>query len=133
MAGQGHGEKLTRKQEQAIACLLSESTVEKAAAKARVGYRTLKGWLALPDFRDAYRAAQKQVVEEAVVVLKKCATGAALTLGRALDCGKPNVEVRAAVAVFDTIMKATDHLELTNRIEALEQAEAARKRRQKLQ
>jgi hypothetical protein len=30
-------------------------------------------------------------------------------------------------------MKATDHLELTKRIEALEQAEAARKRRQKLQ
>ena len=129
----GHGEKLTRKQEQAIAALLSESTVEKAATKAGVGYRTLKGWLALPDFRDAYRAAQRDLFEQSVIVLKKLAIGAALALGRNLTCGRPSSEIRAAVAIYETIMKATDHLELTKRIEALEQAEAARKRREKLQ
>jgi hypothetical protein len=38
----GHGEKLTRKQEAAIAALLSEPTVEAAAARAEIGHQTLK-------------------------------------------------------------------------------------------
>ena len=38
----GHGQKYDRKQEQAIAALLSEGTVEQAAAKAGVGYATLR-------------------------------------------------------------------------------------------
>jgi hypothetical protein len=44
----GHGEKLTRKQEQAIAAMLSEANVEQAAAKAGVSYATLRRRLSWP-------------------------------------------------------------------------------------
>jgi hypothetical protein len=128
MAG---GAKLGRKQEAAIVALMTEATVEQAAAKAGVGYRTLKGWLALPDFRDAYRAAQKQVIEAAVNRLRNTLDKAAEALERNLTCDRPATQVRAAIAVFDTLFKGVDHLELVGRIEALEQqAEAAKLRRQ---
>jgi hypothetical protein len=128
MAG---GEKLSRKQEQAIAALLSESTVEKAAAKAGVGYRTLKLWLTQPDFMAAYRAARRVVMEEAIVVLQKLCTSAALTLGRNLNCGKQASENVAAMAILDRAFKGVDVLDMADRLDALEQAEAARKRRTK--
>jgi len=41
----GHGEKLSRKQEQAIAALLTCPTIEQAAKAAGVGETTLWRWL----------------------------------------------------------------------------------------
>ena len=67
----GHGEKLTRKQEQAIAALLSEATVGTAAEKAGVGEVTLYRWLKLPDFLGAYREARREVVEKAVAQMQQ--------------------------------------------------------------
>src|SRR5262245_66632042 len=65
MAG-GHGEKLTRWQDVAIACLLSEPSIKRAAKKAGLDESTLRGWLKLPGFAAAYRQARRQVVEQAV-------------------------------------------------------------------
>jgi hypothetical protein len=127
----GHGEKLGRKQEQAIAALLAEPTVEKAAATAGVPYRTLKSWLTRPDFLAAYRRARDAVVEEAVVVLQKLTTSAAVALGRNLTCGTPGVEVRAALAVFDTAFKAAELLDLVGRLEELERRDRERQEREK--
>jgi hypothetical protein len=62
----GHGEKLTRKQEQAIAALLSEPTLEAAAGTAGISVRTLKTWLTLDDFRRAFDAARRQVLSDTV-------------------------------------------------------------------
>ncbi|MBI3909994.1 MAG: hypothetical protein HY320_03565 [Armatimonadetes bacterium] len=59
----GHGAKLPRKREQAIAALLAEPTVGAAAGAAGVGYATLRRWLALPEFDAEYRAARLEAVE----------------------------------------------------------------------
>ena len=50
----GHGEKLTRKQEQAVAALLEQPTVLRAATVAGVSERTLRLWLKDPGFKAAY-------------------------------------------------------------------------------
>jgi hypothetical protein len=44
----GHGEKLGRKQEEAIAALLWRRNIDEAARVAGVGARTLLQWLKLP-------------------------------------------------------------------------------------
>ena len=49
----GHGEKLTRKQEQAIACLLAEATLTAAASHCGIGEATLRRWLRDPQFEAA--------------------------------------------------------------------------------
>jgi hypothetical protein len=118
----GHGTKLDRKREPAIAALLSEPTVEAAAKKAKVGYRTLKLWLRDPGFLADYRAGRRQVVEGAVARLQRLATEAADTLGRNLTCGKPGDEVRAAVAVLDQAFRGAELLDLAGQLAELRQA-----------
>jgi hypothetical protein len=67
----GHGEKLSRKQEQAIAALLGELSVRAAAEKVGVNECTLRNWLKQPAFASAYRAARRQIVEVAVAGLQR--------------------------------------------------------------
>src|SRR5207302_1423661 len=65
------GEKLTGRQAAALAALLSEPTVQAAAARAGVGERTLLRWLKDPGFRREYRAARSAAVEHAAGALQR--------------------------------------------------------------
>jgi len=51
--------KLKRKQEEAIAALLSQRNVEEAARSAGVGTRTLIRWMKIQGFDAEYRAARQ--------------------------------------------------------------------------
>ena len=117
--GQGHGEKLTRKMELAIACLLSEPTVEEAAKKAGVSYRSLKGWLSLPGFKAAFRSARTQLLERVVARLLNSTGEAVDALQRNLTCKKPGVEVRAALALIQQSMKGVEVLDLETEVQEL--------------
>src|SRR5450759_4078676 len=75
----GHGEKLGRKQEEAIAALLSQRNIEEAARAAGVGTRTLIRWLKLPDFGKEYRKARREAVHQSVARMQQ-ATGAAASV-----------------------------------------------------
>jgi hypothetical protein len=75
----GHGQKLARKQEAAIAALLSQRTVEDAARVAGIGTRTLFRWLELREFREAYLQARRQAFGQASARLQQ-ATGAAVSV-----------------------------------------------------
>ena len=55
----GHGEKRSRKTEQFIAALLTESTVEAAARKAGIGDVTAWRWMNDRAFADQYREARR--------------------------------------------------------------------------
>lgn len=118
----GHGDKIGRKAEAAIAALLSEPTVEKAAEKAGVGYRTLKGWLADPAFASAYRAARAAVLDEALAALTRCSSEAVEALRRNLVCGDEAVEVRAAKTALELLLKLEEHSEFDGRLAAVEAA-----------
>ena len=116
----GHGGKQARKEEQAIAALLAEPTVEAAAARVGVGHSTLLRWLAEPPFRDRYRAARRDVVEAVIGRLQQASTAAVDALARNLSCGIPAVEVGAAKAVLDQATKAVELLDLAEWVERLE-------------
>lgn len=49
-----------RKQEEAIAALLTQRNVEEAAREARIGTRTLLRWLQIPEFQKAYSAGWRR-------------------------------------------------------------------------
>jgi hypothetical protein len=55
----GHGSKIGRKQEQAIAALLSNRSIEEAAHTAGIGGTTLLRWIQEPQFNKAYRKARR--------------------------------------------------------------------------
>src|SRR2546428_2492192 len=109
-----------RKREQAIAALLAHPTITKAASMVGIGEKTLRRWLAAPGFQADYRAAREQAVRMAVGRLQGLPSVATETLERAMTCGTPTTEVRAAVAVIEQAFRGADLLDLTERVAALE-------------
>lgn len=116
----GHGDKLNRKQEQAIAALLSASSIKAAASECGIAEVTLWRWLQIPDFQAAYRAARRQVVERAVSELQGACGEAVGTLKRNLTCENPAVEIRAAQIILEQGIKGVELMDLQERVERLE-------------
>jgi hypothetical protein len=117
----GSGEKLSHKQEKAIAALLSEATVTSAAEKAGIGEVTLYRWLKLPEFRATYREARREVVEKAVAQLQQSSWAASTTLVRLLGSGSDSIRLRAAQTILDQANKGIELLDFEERLSALEQ------------
>ena len=116
----GHGQKLTRKSELALAALLTEPTLPAAAARAGGSEATIARWLQRPEFRAAYRAARRQIVEAAIGTLQTATSEAVETLRRNLENESGSVQVRAAVAILDHATKAVELMEVVERVDALE-------------
>ncbi len=76
----GHGSKIGRKQEDAIAALLTQRNVEEAARAAGIGVRTLLRWMKLPEFQSAYRQARRDAFGQAIARLQQGTSPAATTL-----------------------------------------------------
>ena len=127
----GHGEKFTRKKEQAVLALLTEPTVDAAAAAAGVSSATLWRWRKLPEFQAQYHEARRRVLEGAILHLQQAANQAVETLVRNLNCGQPSVEVRSAFGVLDQALKAHELMDQEERLNILERhfEEKARRRR----
>lgn len=121
MTAVSRGKRL-RREADAIAALLSEPTIAAAARKAGVGESTLLRWMATASFRAEYRAARRQVVEQAVARLQQATSDAVDCLQRNLTCGIPAVEVGAARTVLDQAIRAVELIDLADRVDALEQA-----------
>jgi hypothetical protein len=117
----GHGEKLTRKAEQAIAALLEHPTMACAAKACGVSERSLWRWLQRDDFQKRYREAQRAVVDSAITRLQAATVRAVETLERNLNCGNFFAENAAAQAILTHSFKAIELHELQSRIERLEQ------------
>jgi hypothetical protein len=123
----GHGDKLSRQQEAAIAALLAEPTIGKAAAVAGVNEKTLRRWLASGTaFLAAYRDARRQLFESAIGRLQQVSGKAVDTLERNLIAGKPADQVRAAVAILGLARDGMATIDVVERIEALEPKLAGR-------
>jgi hypothetical protein len=122
--GRGHGDKLSRKQEEAVAALLQHPTLRRAAAAAGVDEKTLRKWLKLPAFLIAYRAARRQVVEAAIGHLQRATAAAVKALRRNLTCGHPGTEVRAALGIAQLAILGLDKMDFEERLSALEKRAA---------
>ena len=104
----GHGTKLGRKREDAIAGLLSQRNVDEAARAAGVGARTLWRWLQDPEFQAANREARRAALGQAIARLQQGVSAAATTLLKTMiDPNTPaSVRVRAAECVMNHATKA---------------------------
>ena len=111
-----------RKREEAITALLAQPTIAEAARAVGLGEKTLRRWLQDPEFASAYRAARRQVTENALVALQRAAGKAVATLARNLSAPAPAaVQVRAALGILDQTFKAVELLDLGDEIAELKQ------------
>lgn len=120
----GHGAKFTRKQEQAIAALLTSRSVEEAATSIGLASNTLLRWLEVPEFRAQYLAARREAVHQAVARLQQATGIASLTMLKLMvDPNVPAaVRLRAADCVFEHALKGVELEDIEQRLAALERS-----------
>ena len=118
------GSSLVRKQEEAIAALLTQRNIDEAARTAGISTRTLLRWLQLSEFQKAYRQARRDTYSQAVARLQQGTSAAATILLKTMvDPGTPaSVRVRAAEAIFSHAFKAIEIEDIEARVSELEQA-----------
>jgi DNA-binding MurR/RpiR family transcriptional regulator len=120
----GHGEKMSRKQEQAIIGLIKEPTIPAAAESAGISPTTLTRWLQKPEFQSRYRAMRRQVVERSIAELQDATTEAvdALRVVMGDETAPANARVNAARAVLSYSLEAINLFDLEERVKTLERA-----------
>ena len=117
----GHGEKKSRRREQAVEALLSTPTVEAAAARAKVGVRTLTRWLNEDEtFKRMYRQARRRLVERAISTLQRVSNAAATVLAVELQSDRAADRIRAACEVLDRAVGGIELLDLAERLDDIE-------------
>lgn len=116
----GHGEKLSRKHEAAVAALLTCSTIEEAASMVGVGQSTLRRWMKTEGFRAAFARARREAFGAAMGRLQAVAGAAVEALNRNLGCGNASAEVSAARVILEQSTRMLELADLLKRIEALE-------------
>ncbi len=116
------GSILGRKQEDAIAALLTQRNIEEAARAAGIGVRTLLRWMKLPEFQAAYREARRTAYGQSIARLQQASSAAATTLLKLmLDPNTPaSVKARVADSVFNHAAKAIEIEDIEARVSALE-------------
>jgi hypothetical protein len=122
------GTKFGRKQEEAIAALLTQRNVEEAARVAGIGTRTLLRWLQVPEFQEAYRKARHDAFSQSIARLQYNSSAAATTLLKLMvDPRTPaSVRARAAECVLNHAMKAIEIENIEARLAELERGARGR-------
>jgi len=118
----GHGEKLSRKQEDAIGALLTHSTISQAAKSCGVSDVQLARWMKEPAFDEAYRQARREAVNAAIGLLQKASGAATATLLSVMANAETpaSVRVSAAKTVLEMAFKAIELEDFEERLAVLE-------------
>jgi tryptophan 2,3-dioxygenase len=114
---------LTARQYNAIAALLSEPTVRKAAEVAKVSERTMYNWLKLRTFATEYRSARREATMQATARAQQYSGSmVGILVGIAGDSKKPPAaRIAAASKVLDIAIKSVELEDLEARLQALEE------------
>jgi hypothetical protein len=120
----GHGSKLHRKLEQAVAALLTARNHEEAAKAAGISLTTLQRWQKLPEFETALRAARLAAFRQSILRLQQASAPAVSTLFKIMaDPDAPKaVRARCAYYILDQTRKGVETEEIEARVTALEEA-----------
>lgn len=114
--------KLPAKQEAFLAALLSHPTIK--AACEETGISETSGWRYLNDekFKERYRKAQRQVVEQIILRLRTDASDAAKALREIVDdaTAPSSARVAAARTILETTFKSVELYDIEGRMDALE-------------
>ena len=125
----GHGSKLGRKLEQAVAALLTARNNEEAAKAIGVSPKTLLRWQKLPEFERAYREARMSAFRQSTARLQQASSPAVTRLLKIMvDPAAPlAVKARCAYYILDQTKKTIETEEIETRVTELERAAETQK------
>ena len=123
----GHGEKLSRLQEQAVGALMCEGgNLRRAAETCGVHESTLRRWMAIPRFEARYRKEREHVLETTGTLLRNKAVAAVFVLDEIMQSkrSKPMARVSAARAILEFCHRSAEQEQLTEIRRMIEQIES---------
>ena len=115
---------MTPKQQKALLALLTNPTKEKAAAAAGITSKTLRGYLADPEFQAEYRKAFAGMVEDATRQAQQAIAPALSTLREVVeDSGEGSqFRISAARSNLEYSLKLTEQNDILAKLKELEKA-----------
>src|SRR5436190_20170628 len=126
MTSRGHGDRLSRDQERAVATLLVANSIDAAARTLGCHPNCLRGWLKLPAFKGAFEAAKAELLERTIARLQGSLFAVAASLEKDLSDPSAGVRHKAATLLLEHAGKLTEIDALKQRLAKLEQDSAAR-------
>lgn len=115
---------MTPKKEKALAALLSCQTKGEAARQAGISHRTLNTYFSDPDFREAYKAAFGNLVEEASHKAQQSLHPALDALRSIMQDEDQNGQIRvsAARSLLEYSLKLSERADILDRLDELEKS-----------
>jgi hypothetical protein len=121
---------LSANQHKALAALLTHTRIEDAARASDISARTIRRYMADPEFARAYRGQQRILLAETTATLQRIAADAAVAISDSLagaGLEDKNLRLRAARTALEFLLRAVEterrvieQDELEERIETLE-------------
>lgn len=120
---------MTPKQQKALLALLTTPTREQAAAAAGITSKTLRGYLADPEFQAEYKKAFAALVEDATRQAQLAVAPALSTLREIVEDTGENAQARisAARSVLEYSIKLTETTDILSRLDELEKLAEGKK------
>jgi transposase-like protein len=110
----------------AIECLLSETSIEKAAKKCGIAKSTLIRWMRQPEFRTEFANAKADILKMAGAILARNSTKAAVVLAEIFTTKKAKTSqasrVSAAIGVLRLANECFELEAFDERLRRLEEA-----------
>ena len=115
---------MTPRQQKALAALLTSPSKAAAAKAAGIAPRTLRDYLADPEFQAAYRGAFGNMVEDATRQAQQAISPAMSTLREIVEDREEDAQARisAARAILSHGLKLIETTDILNRLQELETA-----------
>ncbi|MFR1358734.1 MAG: hypothetical protein ACLSBB_16110 [Ruthenibacterium lactatiformans] len=116
------GDFITQKQQRALAALLTNPTKEAAAKAAGIESRTLRRYLADPDFQAEYQRAVSGMIEDAAAQAKQSLYPALSALRAIIEDGAETASARiqAARTVLEYGLRLTEITDIMKQLDELE-------------
>ena len=113
---------MTARQQKALAALLISPSKAAAAKAAGISTRTLRDYLADPEFQTAYRDAFGNMVEDATRQAQQAISPALSTLREIVEDKEEDAQARisAARAILSHGLKLIETTDILNRLQELE-------------
>lgn len=120
---------MTPKRQKALLALLTTPTREQAAAAAGITSKTLRGYLADPEFQAEYKKAFAALVEDATRQAQQAIAPALSTLREIVEDTGENAQARisAARSVLEYSIKLTETTDILSRLNELEKLAEGKK------
>jgi hypothetical protein len=120
----GHGEKKSRKQDAAVAALLTQGTIRQAAQAVGIDETTLRRWLKDPAFQQVYYQARADLLQHSLGHVAEGLVHGALVLRRVLQDAEAGASAKVAAVrlLYDLAFKDRELEAFETRLAALEAA-----------